>query len=128
MHFPFGYGLSYTTFEYQHLAAKKSDDPKYPAAVTVTLKNTGSLTGKEVVQVYALNRDNTVGEPPQRLAGYTKVELAPGEACTVEVPLCRLAFQHYDVLDKAWKLVPGECQLRAGTSSRSLPIQVSLKF
>ena len=123
--FPFGYGLSYTAFDYQNLTVKKSDDPKYPVSATVTLKNIGSRTGKEVAQVYASDPAGNVGEPLKKLAGYAKVELAPGETRTVEIPLYWMAFQYYDASGKAWKQEPGDFVILAGPSSGNLPLKAS---
>ena len=123
--FPFGYRLSYTTFAYENLTVKKSADARYPVAAKVTLKNTGDRAGREVVQVYASEADGAVGEPVKKLAGYLKVELAPDETKTVEVPLYWLAFQYYDVGGKAWKPEPGGFVVRAGPSSWSLPLEAT---
>ncbi|HEY0217487.1 MAG TPA: glycoside hydrolase family 3 C-terminal domain-containing protein, partial [Cellulomonas sp.] len=86
--FPFGFGLSYTTFAYSDLVAT-------PEAATVTVTNTGDRAGADVAQVYVRRETDGVHRPDRTLAGFARVELAPGESRTVTVPLGDQAFRHY---------------------------------
>ena len=83
--YPFGYGLSYTSFAYDGLAVAENDEG---ATVTVTVKNTGACAGREVVQVYAAMKDSRCKVPHYQLCGVTSVELAAGESRTVTLPIC----------------------------------------
>lgn len=115
--FPFGFGLSYTTYAYSGLAAKDGGDG---LAVTFAVKNTGKRAGAEIAQVYASLPDSA-GEP-KRLIGWARVDLAAGESkqVTVAVPHDRLTI--YDEGSDAWKLTPGNYTVLAGSSSRDLPL------
>ncbi len=122
--FPFGYGLSYTTYAYSDLKVTPGKD----TTVTFTVKNTGSRAGAEIAQVYAaLPAD--AGEPPKRLVGWSKVQLNPGESKQVTVTVPPLYLSIYDVDSSSWKLLPGGYTVMAGGSSKDLPLnaKVSLK-
>ncbi len=120
--FAFGYGLSYTTFAYEKLTVKPGDSTEFPMTATVTLKNSGKLTGKEVVQVYVSTVGSPVEQVAKELAGFTKVELKPGESRTVEIPLNRLAFECYDVAAKKW-VRDSKFIISVGGSSDTLLVQ-----
>ena len=101
--FPFGHGLSYTTFSYSNLrtdkdAMKDTDTME----VSVDVKNTGSMAGKEVVQLYVADKESTVIRPIKELKGFEKVELAPGETKTVTFTLDKRAFAFYSVKLQDW--------------------------
>ena len=121
--FPFGFGLSYTTYTYSGLKVTPSDSTQ----VSFTVKNTGKRAGSEIAQVYASLPDSA-GEPPNRLVGWTRVDLAPGESKQVSVPITRERLQIFDEPSDSWKLVPGQYTLRVGASSRDLPLHQSLTF
>ena len=108
--FPFGYGLSYTTFEYSGLKADKT-------GVTLTVTNTGSAAGAEIVQLYVAKPDAKVFRPEQELKGFAKVSLAPGESKTVAIALDDKAFRYWNVKTNAWEVEGGSYQLRVGASS-----------
>ncbi len=115
--FPFGFGLSYTTYAYSGLktdAAAKS--------VTFTVKNTGKRSGTEIAQVYATLPD-AAGEPFQRLAGWQRVDLSPGESKTVTVPLAPEVLQVFDETANGFKMVPGTYGVRVGGSSAYLALK-----
>jgi beta-glucosidase len=115
--FPFGFGLSYTTYTYSGLQVR----PGKEATVSFTVTNTGSRAGQEIAEVYvALPAD--AGEPPKRLVGWSKVHLNPGESreVTVKVPVEYLSI--YGENPDGWKLVPGSYTFMAGPSSRELPL------
>ena len=121
--FAFGHGLSYTTFSYEKLEAKPTGSANSPMTAYVTLKNTGTCTGKEVVQVYASDVESPVEQVAKELAGFAKVELKPGESRTVEIPLNKLAFEYYDVKAKKWAR-DAKFVIRAGGGSDELPLKV----
>ncbi|HEX4284186.1 MAG TPA: glycoside hydrolase family 3 C-terminal domain-containing protein [Terracidiphilus sp.] len=121
--FPFGFGLSYTTFAYAELAVT----PGETTTVTFTLKNTGKQKGIETAQVYASLPD-AADEPPNRLVGWAKVELAPGESKQVSVPVDRDRLTVFDEASNTWKLVAGQYAIRVGSSSRDLPLQKAVSF
>lgn len=126
--FPFGFGLSYTTFKYEKIILKNTDNKDYPVTAIVTLKNSGKVEGKEVVQVYSTDEKSSVEQPLKELAGFVKVQLNPGESKTVEIPLTWSAFQFFDVKSNHWVLEPGEFIIHAGGSSASLPLQKSINL
>jgi len=114
--FPFGFGLSYTTFAYSNLSLKPGDS----TVVSFTVKNTGKRAGKEIGQIYASLPDSA-GEPPKRLVGWIGVELAPGESKQLSVPVTRDRLTVFDESSDSWKLVPGNYVIRVGGSSQDLP-------
>jgi beta-glucosidase len=119
--FPFGYGLSYTSFEYSDLQVEKKqikDDETI--TVTVKIKNTGSMTGKEVVQLYVRDVESTMSRPEKELKGFEKVSLQPGEEKTVTFELGKRAFAYYNVKLKEWHVETGTFDLLVGTSSRNI--------
>ncbi len=115
--FPFGFGLSYTTFAYSDLKVEPAD----ALSVSFTVKNTGERAGEEIAEVYAGLPANAQ-EPPRRLVGWDKVALQPGESKTVTVHVEPLYLSIYDVSSKSWKLVPGQYTVSVGGSSRDLPL------
>lgn len=121
--FPFGFGLSYTTFGYSGLSVTAGDS----TTVTFTVKNTGKRAGTETAQVYASLPDET-GEPPKRLVGWTRVDLGPGESKQVSVPVSRERLEVFDEASEGWKLVPGKYVLRVGNSSRDLALEKVTSF
>jgi beta-glucosidase len=121
--FPFGFGLSYTTFEYSGLSVTAES----AATVTFMVKNTGASAGIETAQVYASLPDSA-GEPPNRLVGWAKVELAAGESKQVSIPVNRERLSVFDEAADAWKLLPGSYVIRVGRSSRNLPLEKAVTF
>ncbi|MFZ1084318.1 MAG: glycoside hydrolase family 3 C-terminal domain-containing protein [Terracidiphilus sp.] len=115
--FPFGFGLSYSTYAYSGLTVKSGDG----LTVTFTVRNTGARAGTEIAQVYASLPD-AAGEPPKRLIGWARVALAAGESKTVTIPVERERLTVYDEGSDAWKLVPGSYTVLAGGSSQELPL------
>ncbi len=119
--FPFGYGLSYTSFEYSNFKvsptkAKAGDEIK----VSIDIKNTGKVAGKEVVQVYVSDVTSSVPRPPKELKAFKKVALNPGQKKKVEFKLTEEAFAFYDVKQKDWVVEPGEFEILVGSSSRDI--------
>ena len=121
--FPFGFGLSYTSFAYSGLNVT----PGETTTVAFTVKNTGKRAGVDTAQVYA-TLPASAEEPPKRLVGWARVELAPGESKQVSVPLSRERLMIFDEASDGWKLAPGEYVIRVGGSSRDLPLERAVSF
>ncbi len=119
--FPFGYGLSYTTFACSNLrlSAEKITD-RDTLTVTVTVKNTGSRAGKAVVQLYVGDKKSTVKRPVRELKGFEKVALAPGESRDVTFTLDKRAFAYWNAALHDWHVESGEFTVEAGQSSRDI--------
>jgi len=119
--FPFGYGLSYTNFEYTGIAVDKtaiSDNENIQ--ISIKVKNTGNMKGKEIVQVYIRDVESTVIRPVKELKGFEKVELAPGEEKTVVIALDRRAFAYYNTEIGNWHVESGEFEILVGRSSADI--------
>ena len=120
--FPFGHGLSYTSFEYSNLKLDKEamkDTEELKVSVDVT--NTGAVAGKEVVQLYVKAFDTEfVLRPVKELRGYEKIELAPGETKTVSFTLGKRAFAYYNTEISDWFVESGEYEILVGASSRDI--------
>ena len=130
--FPFGHGLSYTTFEYKNPKVSKKgteNGTAYEEALTVELDvtNTGNVAGAEVVQLYlALPSTTALPQAPVKLAGFKRVELKPGETKRVSIPVEARSLSYWDIKTKSWKRVAGEINILVGSSSRN--IHANLKF
>ena len=116
--FPFGYGLSYTTYSYSGLKVNAGKDA---TTVTFTVKNTGARAGAEISEVYAA-LPPSAEEPPQRLVGWTKLHLNPGESRQASVTVDNRYLSIFDESIDAWKLVPGTYTFMVGGSSEDLPL------
>lgn len=122
--FPFGYGLSYTTFAYSNLRLdKKTMKDTEELTVSVDVTNTGDRTGKEVVQLYVADKESTVIRPVKELRDFVKIELAPGETKTVTFTLGKRAFAYYDVQIHDWQVETGEFEILIGASSRDIALR-----
>ena len=119
--FPFGFGLSYTTFAYSGLTLAPGE--KLQATFTVT--NTGQRDGVEIAEVYAA-LPSAAQEPPKRLVGFTRVNLAAGEKKTVTVAIDRKYLSIFDEQKDGWSLLPGAYTLMVGGSSQELPLRASV--
>ncbi len=115
--FPFGYGLSYTTFSYSGLTVTPGD----VSTVSFTVSNKGARAGTEIAEVYT-TLPEAAGEPPKRLIGWSRIDLKPGESKQVSVPVSRDRLTIYDEASDSWKLVPGVYNIMAGGSSQDLPL------
>jgi beta-glucosidase len=122
--FPFGFGLSYTTYSYSGLKATAAGRN---VTVSFTVKNTGKRAGAEIAQVYAALPAGA-GEPPKRLIGWERVPLGPGESKTVNLTIDPLYLSIFNVDRDAWELMPGDYTIMVGTSSRSLPLNQAVKI
>jgi beta-glucosidase len=119
--FPFGYGLSYTTFAYKNLTVSPATGEQ-PVAVHFDLTNTGSRAGAEVAEVYVGDRHSSVPRPLQELKGFAKVSLGPGETKQITVSLDRRAFSYYDVKKHDWVVEPGDFDVYVGRSSGQIEL------
>ncbi|MEW1847455.1 glycoside hydrolase family 3 C-terminal domain-containing protein [Nonomuraea angiospora] len=121
--FPFGFGLSYTTFAYSDLAVHVPDPARAEARVEVTVTNTGTREGAEVVQVYVSDPVADVDRPERELRGFRKVRLAPGESARVAIELDARAFSYWSTRHGRWVAEPGEYGVHVGRSSRDLLLE-----
>jgi beta-glucosidase len=119
--FPFGYGLSYTTFAYSNakISAKNFKDVD-GLTVTVDVKNTGDVAGKETVQVYVHDQKSGLVRPSKELKGFAKVELQPGETGTVSIPLDFRAFAYYHPEYKQWITEDGDFDILIAASAADI--------
>ena len=123
--FPFGYGLSYTTFQYSG-AAISGVAGSYTA--TVKVKNTGRREGKEIVQLYIGDDESSVIRPAKELKGFKKVSLKPGEEKTVTFPITEDDLKFYDEEAHQWKAEPGSFKAYIGSSSKDIKAKLSFKY
>lgn len=119
--FPFGFGLSYTTFAYSDLQAIAGDG----LSVTMKVKNTGARAGEETAQVY-LTLPASAQEPPKRLVGWSKVPLQAGEQKDVTIKVEPLMLSVFDADKEQWSITPGKYKVWAGSSSRDLPLSAEV--
>lgn len=130
---PFGFGLSYTTFEYSNLRLSKDNiGANESVDVMVDVTNSGSRIGQEVVQVYVSDVQASVMRPEKELKGFAKVELAPGETKTVTITLNRDSFAFYHDGQRRWVVEEGTFNIKVGSSSADIhaetPLTVSETF
>lgn len=119
--FPFGYGLSYTTFEYSNLTLDKSKmNDTDTLTVSVNVRNTGKVKGKEVVQLYVGMPESRTIRPVKELRGFEKIELEPGEEKTVTFTLAKRAFAYYRTDISDWYVESGDYTIMAAKSSRDI--------
>lgn len=121
--YPFGFGLSYTTYAYSKLQATGGASLQ----VSLQVQNTGKRAGQEVAEVY-LSLPTSTGEPPKRLIGWEKVALNPGESKTVTLTIHPLSLSVFNTATDRWEIVPGEYKVMAGPSSGTLPLSTSVKL
>ncbi|MGG0730595.1 glycoside hydrolase family 3 C-terminal domain-containing protein [Bacillus paramycoides] len=125
--FPFGFGLSYTNFEYSNISIdKKEIKDTDTVSVRVNVKNTGSTVGKEIVQLYIKDVESTMIRPEKELKGFEKVALQPGEEKTVSFTLNKRSFAYYNVELKDWHVKTGEFEILVGKSSKEIVLHDSL--
>jgi beta-glucosidase len=119
--FPFGYGLSYTTFGYGNLQLQPS---AHGATAQVTITNTGRTTGAEVAQLY-LTDPAAAGEPPYQLKGFQKVSLAPGQSQRITLQLTSQDLSYYQTATSSWVVAPGLYRVSIGSNERDLAVSGS---
>ena len=117
--FPFGYGLSYTQFAYSNLQAA-------PQGVTLTVTNTGSRAGAEIVQLYVAKPGAEILRPAQELKGFTKIRLEAGENKTVSIPLDDKAYRYWNTKTDSWEIEGGAYELRVGASSADIRLTATV--
>jgi beta-glucosidase len=118
--FPFGYGLSYTSFTYSDLQVSSPIKNGEPINVSINIKNTGNITGKEIVQLYIHDKQASHPRPPKELKGFSKIELQPGEVQTVHFSLNQRALSYFNPDEKRWIAEIGEFEVLVGSSSRDI--------
>ena len=121
--FPFGYGLSYTTYTYSNLKITQGKNPR----VSFTVTNSGNRAGAEVAEVYA-SLPVAAAEPPKRLVGWSKVKLNAGESKDVAVGVDPKYLSTFNVEKDGWQLIPGDYGFMVGGSSQSLPLKESVNL
>jgi beta-glucosidase len=121
--YPFGYGLSYTQYEYSNLRIDPPQiHPQGAARVSVDVKNTGDRSGTETVQLYIHETTGPVATPVKQLRGFERLDLKPGETKSVTLALTPEDLQLLDI-DMHWRVVPGEFEIMVGKSSEDLPLK-----
>ena len=118
--FPFGYGLSYTTFEYKDLKVDAE-------GVTFTIENTGNVTGAEVAQLYIGKKSDTVFRPVRELKGFARVELSPGQQKEVRIPFDDKTFRFYDIRTDTWEIESGAYQIMVGKDAEHMVLKDTLQ-
>jgi beta-glucosidase len=119
--FPFGHGLSYTTFEYGNLRVPSDVAVGQPISVSVDVRNTGKRAGRETVQLYVGDEATTdVVRPAKELKAFQKVSLAPGESTTIKFTLTPRDLSYYDVHARSWRSTPGTHRIYVGSSSADI--------
>ena len=119
--FPFGHGLSYTSFAYSDLKASAD-------GVTLTVTNTGDRAGAEIVQLYVAKPDAKIFRPAQELKGFAKVPLRPGESRTVVIPLDDKAFRYWNTQTDRWEIEGGQYELRVGASCADIRLTAAVEI
>ena len=127
--FPFGFGLSYTSFEYSDIKLKKKNLIKGEGAkVTFTIKNTGDVAGSEIAQVYVAKPESKIFRAPKELKGFVKIHLEPGEEKKVTVELDDRAFSFWNTATEDWCVESGEYKILVGASSRDIRLEAAAKM
>ena len=125
--FPFGHGLSYTTFEFANLQVSQTQFTEAQGLdVSLELRNAGKQAGKEVIQLYVHDIQSTLIRPEQELKAFAKVELQVGEIKAVRFHLNREVFSYYDPVQRGWVAEPGKFEIRVGNSSRNLVLRTEV--
>lgn len=126
---PFGYGLSYTSFAYSDMQLDRSTmTDEDELTVSLNVKNTGACSGSEIVELYVAPPVGIIFRPVQELKGFEKVTLAPGETKRVEFRLSRRAFTFYDVNSHDWAVESGEYEIRIAASSRDMRLRATVEI
>jgi beta-glucosidase len=127
--FPFGHGLSYTTFEYSNLQVSSAQfTPDQALEICCDIHNSGAVAGKEVVQLYVRDLVSTLVRPEKELKAFTKISLAPGECKTVTFKLNREAFHYNRPEQNGWQVEPGKFEVLVGASSQDIHLQATVEL
>jgi len=124
--FPFGFGLSYTTFSFSNLNAPATATSGSPVSVGFDVTNTGSTEGAEVAQLYISDPSAKAQRPERELKGFEKVNLAPGETKHITIPLDARSFSYWDETKHNWTIDPGKFVILVGDSSENTPLHADL--
>ncbi len=124
--FPFGFGLSYTTFSFANLRAPASAASGATVPVSFDVTNTGNVAGAEVAQLYVSDPSARIDRPERELKGFEKVRLAPGETRQVTINLDARSFSYWDAAAHKWTIDPGEFVIRVGDSSENTPLSANI--
>jgi beta-glucosidase len=124
--FPFGFGLSYTTFKFSKLEVPASAASGSTVSVSFDVTNTGKVAGAEVAQLYVSDPSAQVDRPERELKGFAKVLLAPGTTRHVTLTLDARAFSYWDQPAHKWTIDPGKFILRVGDSSENTPLSADI--
>jgi len=127
--YPFGYGLSYTNFEFNDLKVQEfTKENTHYFKVSLNLKNTGKLSGAEVVQLYVSAIDPKIERAPKELKAFRKISLGSGETSRVEFNINKNAFSYYDTGTKQWVTDPGKYEILVGNSSRNIKLKEAISI
>ena len=127
--YPFGFGLSYTTFEYTDISTSKdSFSDAETVTVTVSVKNTGSVAGKEAVQLYIRDNTGVTIRPEKELKGFEKIMIEPGQTRTVSFTLDKRSLAWYNTDIHEWYAASGEYDILIGASSRDIRLTKKISF
>lgn len=126
--FPFGYGLSYTSFVYRSLSMPNTAKIGEIITVKCEVQNLGEIPGKEVIQLYVRDVESSLVRPSKELKGFEKIELQPGESKSMEFHLNQRSFAFYDDLKAEWIVEPGDFEILIGSSSRDIHLKGFLKL
>ena len=122
--YPFGYGISYTKFEYSNLKVEEDENIK----LFFTIKNIGDVKGKEIAQIYIGQEKPTIFKPTKELKAFEKVELEPGEEKIVNIVLPKGAFEYYNIETKKWSIETGEYNILIGKSSEDIVLKQKINI
>jgi beta-glucosidase len=122
--YPFGFGLSYTTFKYSNMSVERLSEGRF--RVECDVQNTGERTGATVAQLYVAEKAPSVARPPKELKAFARVELAPGEQKRVQLLLAPRSFAYYDVARKHWRADAGTYALLLGQSSQEIALNATV--
>jgi beta-glucosidase len=124
--FPFGFGLSYTEFEYSALKISSPEiNEDDDLNISVDIKNVGMMEGKEVIQLYIRDEISSLVRPVKELKGFKKVNLKPGEKKTIDFKINKQHLSFYDPVKKKWIAEPGVFIIKVGSSSRDIHLKSS---
>ena len=124
--FPFGFGLSYTTFEFNDLKLSNDSMTKDDSlSVSITVKNTGKIAGDEIIQLYISDKEASLDREVKSLKGFRRVSLNPGESKTISIQINKSALAFYNADSNSWVVEPGEFEVLVGNSSRNILLKKS---